>query len=232
VLYYTLSEGLTTSPWARWIDGAEMMNPSWTLDLLWLPWFGVAFLVGSIPFGRLIGRRVARIDITRKGSGNIGATNVAREIGLRWGILTLLLDVLKGFLPSLSFRILFPESGLGLSAMGVFALLGHQFTPFLRFRGGKGVATALGFYFAVSPLCAALALCVFLVFVYLWDFVSVGSMAAALSVPLFLFFLCQSAAVIGGSLFVAGLICLKHRDNIRRLVAGKERRWRQRRLGS
>jgi acyl phosphate:glycerol-3-phosphate acyltransferase len=207
-----------------------MMNPTWKWVFLWPIWFGAAFLIGAIPFGKWVSRRVAKIDITRKGSGNIGATNVARELGMKWGVLTLLLDVLKGFAPAFAFRLFFPDSGLGLSILGVFALLGHQFTPFLHFRGGKGVATALGFYLAVSPLCTALALAVFLFFVFLWDFISLGSIAAAFSIPLFLFILSQSAWLVAGSLLTAVLICFRHRDNIRRLVAGEERRWRGRNL--
>lgn len=207
-----------------------MPNPAVHWDLFWLPWFGAAFLAGSIPFGHLISRRVARVDITSRGSGNIGATNVARELGIKWGILTLVLDVLKGLVPALSIRLLFPESHLGLSATGILALLGHQFTPFLRFRGGKGVATALGFYLVVSPLATGFALVVFLLVVYLWDFISLGSMAAACSVPLFLLFFSKPALLVVGALFAAGLICLKHQENIGRLVEGKERRWRKKRL--
>ncbi len=206
-----------------------MMNATWNWVFLWLPWFGAAFLIGSIPFGKVVSRRVAKIDITRKGSGNIGATNVARELGVKWGVLTLLLDVLKGFGPAFAFRSLFPDSGLGLSMLGIFSLLGHQFTPVLHFRGGKGVAIALGFYLAVSPLCTGLALTVFLVFVFLWDFISLGSIAAVFSLPFFLSILSPSPWLVAGSAVAAVLICLKHRDNIRRLVAGEERRWLGRR---
>lgn len=209
-----------------------MTNSIWPWALSWLPWFVAVFLAGSIPFGHLVSRRVASIDITRMGSGNIGATNVAREVGVKWGILTLLLDVLKGLVPALSIRLLLPESHLGLSVTGLSALLGHQFTPFLRFRGGKGVATALGFYLAVSPPATVFALLVFLIFVYLWDFVSLGSMAAAVSVPLFLLLLSKPAVLVLGALAAAGFISLKHRENVKRLVQGRERRWRRRKQGS
>ncbi len=199
---------------------------SWTWNPSWVAFFAAAFLMGSIPFGQIISRRVAHMDITRVGSRNIGATNVARELGMRWGILTLAFDLLKGFVPALVFRLLFPESPVGLSLIGLSALLGHQFTPFLGFKGGKGVATALGFFLAVSPGATLLALCVFLATVYLWDFVSLGSMAAAFSVPAFLALFMKPAILVVASLISAVLICIKHKDNIQRLAAGKERRWR------
>lgn len=196
------------------------------LNMVWVLFFAAAFFIGSVPFGRMIGRRVARVDITQLGSRNIGATNVARELGVKWGLVTLALDVLKGLVPALSFRLLFPESPVGLSIVGLSALLGHQFTPFLCFKGGKGVATALGFYLAVSPVAALLALIVFLVAVLLWDYVSLGSIVAAFSVPLFVALLMNSAVLVAASLIAAALIGLKHKGNIRRIAAGSERRWR------
>jgi len=196
------------------------------LNMVWVLFFVAAFFIGSVPVGRMVGRRVGRVDITQLGSRNIGATNVARELGVKWGLVTLALDALKGLAPALSFRLLFPESPVGLSIVGLSALLGHQFTPFLCFKGGKGVATALGFYLAVSPAAALLALIVFLVAVLLWDYVSLGSIVAAFSVPLFVALLMNSAVLVAASLIAAALIGLKHQGNIRRLAAGSERRWR------
>ena len=120
-----------------------------TLHVFWILFALAAYLLGSLPFGRLIGQRVADIDITQRGSRNIGATNVARELGLKWGIFTLLLDVLNGFMPVFLFGLFFPDFGIGPSVMGLFALFGHQFSVFLRFRGGKGVATSLGIFLAI-----------------------------------------------------------------------------------
>lgn len=201
-----------------------------TWQALWILFFVIAFLLGAIPFGRLISQWVAKIDITRRGSGNIGATNVARELGLKWGILTLVLDLLKGLAPTLLFDRLFPEASLGLSITGLCALLGHQFTPFLRFRGGKGVATALGVYLAISPLGCLAAALVFLLTVYIWDFISLGSMVGACAVPVFFVLLGLPLSAVLASVVAAGLICVKHRDNIERLLAGKERRWRKRKI--
>lgn len=199
-----------------------------TWQALWIPFFVVAFLLGSIPFGRLISQWVARIDITKRGSGNIGATNVARELGLKWGVLTLVLDLLKGLVPTLLFARLFPGAYLGLAITGLCALLGHQFTPFLHFRGGKGVATALGVYLAISPLGCLAAAVVFVLTVTFWDFISVGSMVGACAVPVLFALLGVPLELILASVVAAGLICLKHRDNIRRLLARNERRWRKR----
>ncbi len=205
-----------------------MSAETWTLNHFWILFFAVAYLMGSIPFGRIISKLVARTDITRRGSRNIGATNVAREIGVKWGVLTLLLDVTKGLLPALIFKIVYPESHLGLSLVGLSSLLGHQFTPFLGFRGGKGVATALGFFMAVSPAATLLALGIFLLAVYLWDFISLGSILAAFSVPVFLALLAKPGIAVVVSLVTAMLICLKHRDNLHRLASGTERKWRER----
>lgn len=201
---------------------------TWQIQYIIL--FLLAFLLGSIPFGRLVSQWVARIDITKRGSGNIGATNVARELGLKWGILTLVLDLLKGLVPTLLFDRLFPGAYWGLSVTGLCALLGHQFTPFLGFRGGKGVATALGVYLAISPLGCLAAAIVFVLTVSVWDFISLGSLVGACSVPVFFALLGLPLELILASLVAAGFICLKHKDNIGRLLAGNERKWRKRKI--
>jgi len=184
-----------------------------------------AFLLGSIPFGRLIGQWVAGIDVTRKGSGNIGATNVARIICVKWGILTLFLDGLKGFLPLFLFAFLFPESVVIQPLTGLSALLGHQYSIYLRFRGGKGFATALGVYLALSPTCFLVSVLVFVITVYGWRYISVGSMMSACIVPLMLFVLGESSILITVTLIMAVLICINHRGNIIRLARGQERKW-------
>jgi glycerol-3-phosphate acyltransferase PlsY len=190
-----------------------------------------AYLIGSIPFGKIIARRFGQIDITQQGSGNIGATNVAREIGIKAGLLTLCLDTLKGFIPVFFFALSTPESGLNseiwLSAVALSALLGHQFSIFGNFRGGKGVATALGVYLAISPLSCLLAILVFLATVGLWNFVSLGSMAAASAMPLLLAILGRPLPIVVGAIIAALLIIIRHGENIRRLFKGEERRWRK-----
>ena len=189
-----------------------------------------AYLLGSIPFGRIIASAVARINITERGSGNIGATNVARELGLIWGLFTLLLDMLKGFVPVFLFTHYASPGGygheIGLSAVGLSALLGHQFSIFMRFRGGKGVATAAGVYLGISIPACLLAALIFVLTVYKWDIISVGSMASAVSMPLLLAVFGEPPPMVIGGLLVAGLICLKHWGNIQRLLKGNERKWR------
>jgi glycerol-3-phosphate acyltransferase PlsY len=184
-----------------------------------------AFLLGSIPFGRIIGQWVAGIDVTQRGSGNIGATNVARVIGLKWGFLTLFLDGLKGFLPVSLIALLLPQSETILALTGLTALLGHQYSVYLRFRGGKGFATALGVYLALSPAACLVSLLVFVITVYGWRYVSVGSMASSCVVPLILLVLGESSGLITVTLIMAALICINHRDNLRRLAQGQERKW-------
>jgi glycerol-3-phosphate acyltransferase PlsY len=191
-----------------------------------------AFLLGAIPFGKFIGRWVAQVDVTQTGSRNIGATNVARHLGIRWGLLTLLLDTLKGFLPVALYAYTHaapaPAREVWLAAVGLSSLLGHQFSPFLHFRGGKGVATALGMFLALSPAACLLALPLFVITVYKWDYVSLGSLVSACAMPLLMTLLGRPGPLIAGSVLAAGLICLRHRDNIARLIKGEETRWRKR----
>lgn len=201
------------------------------MAFLWIAFCLAAYLLASIPSGKLIARKIANIDITTRGSGNIGATNVARELGLKWGLITLILDALKGFVPVLlAGRYLWEPSVMffwGLSAVGVAALLGHQFPLFKKFKGGKGVATALGIYLAISPLPCLLALLLFIIVVYKWKYVSLGSMVSAFSVPVLVTLFGKPLPVALGSLVIATLISLKHRDNINRLAQGREHSWRK-----
>jgi len=191
-----------------------------------------AYLVGSIPFGKLIAGYVAHIDITRRGSGNIGATNVARELGMKWGIVTLVLDMLKGLAPMVLYSWYASGSGTGhdltLAAIGLCALGGHMFPLFLGFQGGKGVATALGVYLALSPLSCLFGLILFVVAVSIWNFISLGSLIAACTMPLILFLLDKPYPFFSLSVVMALLICWKHKENIRRLIKGEEPKWKRR----
>jgi len=200
-----------------------------------LYWAPAAYLLGSVPFGKLISKKAAHIDITNRGSGNIGATNVAREVGIKWGLLTLLLDVLKGFIPVILFARYTSQAApcheLGLSAVGLSALLGHQFSLFLKFRGGKGVGTALGIYLGISPLSSLLAVLLFFIIVYKWNFVSLASISSAAAMPILITIFGKPLPVLIGAVIAAALICIKHMDNIHRLVKGKERKWRERKSG-
>jgi glycerol-3-phosphate acyltransferase PlsY len=191
-----------------------------------------AYLFGSVPFGKLIAKRVASIDITKRGSQNIGATNVARELGTFWGFLTLFLDMLKGYIPITLYISYASQTTdyytIGLSAVMLSALIGHQFSIFLRFKGGKGVGTATGIYLALSPISCLLAAVLFILIVYKWDFISLGSIVSASAIPLLLAFSGKERTLIICSALIATLIILKHRGNIQRMLKGEERKWQER----
>lgn len=201
------------------------------MNYLWVAILLGAYLLGSIPFGKIIARKVAGIDITTRGSGNIGATNVSRELGVTWGLITLVLDTAKGFLPIFLAAQYFPRHGVllfwGLTATGTAALLGHQFSVFQRFRGGKGVATALGIYLAIAPLPCLVALVLFVAVVYKWKYVSLGSLVSAFSMPVLVTLFGKPPSISIGALVMAFLIAVKHQDNIRRLARGQEHPWKK-----
>ena len=200
---------------------------------MWMAFIGfliAAYLLGSIPFGIMIGRFFGHIDVSKVGSGNIGAANVAREAGVKWGLLTLVLDALKGFMPvalayhSIGQAVDTTEGLVGI--VGMAALLGHQFPIYNRFKGGKGIATGLGVFLALSPMACLFSGTVFVVMVILWGYVSLGSILAALGLPLWLLILGHSKQLVLLSLVIALLITFLHRGNIQRLLQGNERRWR------
>jgi glycerol-3-phosphate acyltransferase PlsY len=193
----------------------------------WLLFSLGAYLLCSISFGKLFSRKVAGIDITRKGSGNVGATNVARTIGLKWGILTLLFDALKGFIPVYLFRSFSPGFEIGLAVVVLASLLGHQFSVFQKFRGGKGVATALGIYLAISPGYTLIVILFFVLMVYFSGYVSLGSILSASLMPLLLLISGAPKLRVITSLVMAALIWFKHKENIGRLFRGQEMGWRK-----
>ena len=188
-----------------------------------------AYLLGSIPFGVIISRAVIRLDITKVGSGNIGATNVAREVGLKWGVITLVADALKGYIPVALAQYMFGSSTETAEALagivGILALLGHQYPIYNRFKGGKGIATGLGILLALSPISCLFSGTIFVVVVSLWGYVSLGSILAALTVPLWLYIAGHSTFLILLSLIMSLLITFRHRGNIQRLLRGNERKW-------
>jgi glycerol-3-phosphate acyltransferase PlsY len=188
-----------------------------------------SYLMGSMPFGLVLGR-LAGVDVRAGGSGNIGATNVARLAGRKLGIMTLLCDMLKGILPMLAAAWLLPEiSGreIWVALCGGAAFLGHLFPLYLRFRGGKGVATALGLFLYLTPVAALLAALAFVVVVLNWGYVSLGSLSAALLLPGLVWLLSGSVENTLLALGVGVLIWLKHSDNIGRLRRGEEKGWRK-----
>ena len=186
-----------------------------------------AFILGSIPFGVIISRFTTNIDITKQGSGNIGATNVARSLGIKWGIVTLVLDFFKGFVPIYICQKIFNWPAAGLCTIGLASILGHQFSIFLRFRGGKGVSTVFGVFIAISTIPTLMALIIFFGIVYWSDYISLASLSAVSAMPVLLLISRNSMAYVIGSFLMAALICFKHKGNIQRLLKGEERRWRK-----
>ncbi|NQS70681.1 MAG: glycerol-3-phosphate 1-O-acyltransferase PlsY [Desulfobulbaceae bacterium] len=187
----------------------------------------LSYLLGAVPFGVLLSRS-SGIDIRSQGSGNIGATNVARLLGKKFGLLTLLCDMGKGFIPIFCTALLMqedPQRQLIMALSGAATVLGHMFPVYLSFRGGKGVATALGLFLYLAPGAVALVLLVFLATLRLFRYVSAASLAGAASMPLWLFLLSGEPWKITLALFVAAMIWLKHIDNIKRLLAGTEKPW-------
>ena len=189
----------------------------------------LGYLIGAIPFGLVIGKMVG-VDVRTQGSRNIGATNVNRVLGKKLGVVTLICDCLKGFLPMYGAAMLLPESPnkeLIVVLTGLMAILGHMFPVYLHFRGGKGVATGMGVFLYLSGPAILLSLIVFLVTVAVTGFVSAGSLAAAGLIPFWLYLLGASKITIGTAAVIALLIWGKHHENISRLAHGTEKSWRQ-----
>lgn len=196
----------------------------------------LAYLLGSIPFGYLLVRLSVGGDVRETGSGGTGATNVTRRAGKGVGVLTLLLDLLKGMAAVLIARRLLGVGEGGewwVCAAAAAAVLGHVFPVWLRFRGGKGVATGSGVFLVLAPLATLCALVAFVVVVWLWRYVSLGSMAAALMLPLAVWSLSALGAsdpaatpVLVFAALGAALIIFMHRANIERLRRGEENKWK------
>lgn len=194
----------------------------------------VAYLVGSIPTGLILSRATG-VDIRKSGSGNIGATNVTRLLGKKLGALTLVGDVLKAVIPMLAAHWYLVRSGmaisphevdLAVSLCGGAAFLGHVYSIYLKFRGGKGVATALGVFVVLEPLAVLISLLLFIAVVYFSGYVALGSLLVAALMSLWIWLLKGSANHIFLAFFIGVLIWLKHAENIRRLFEGTESNWR------
>jgi glycerol-3-phosphate acyltransferase PlsY len=196
---------------------------------LLVPSILIGFLLGSVPTGFLIGR-ARGIDLRTQGSKNIGATNAFRVLGARWGGLVFALDVAKGLVAALVPRWLAggatPDAVLLAElAAGVASIFGHVFTPWLRFKGGRGVATSLGVFLGIIPVPTALAFLLWVVLLLVSKRVSVGSIGAALAYPFLVYALAKDVprgVVTAVTAAVALLVILRHTSNIRRLLSGTE----------
>ena len=179
-----------------------------------------AYLLGSIPFGVVLAK-FKRVDLRQHGSGNIGATNAARALGKTAGILTLLGDCGKGYLAAWAAGQLL-ETEWGVAAAGLMAFLGHIFSIFLKFKGGKGVATGLGVFLSLIPEAALSAIAVFVVVLAFTRYVSLSSILAAISIPWFGIYFGASGPSVYVAVAAAIITTIRHHENIQRLIEGTE----------
>ncbi|MGM0567601.1 MAG: glycerol-3-phosphate 1-O-acyltransferase PlsY [Elusimicrobiota bacterium] len=181
-----------------------------------------SYIAGSIPFSYIITRLVKKTDITTLGSGNPGATNVYRSYGYKLGLPVLILDIAKGYIPA--YIASMSDIHYVLVPVVVLAvILGHDFSPFLKFKGGKGVATSVGIFLFLAPGSTILVIIIFTAITVIFKFVSFGSIMAALSFPFITYFK-GNRDYFWLSAIVAGLIIFQHRNNLKRLWYGREKR--------
>ena len=192
----------------------------------------VAYLIGSFPTSYLAGKLARGIDLREHGSRNLGATNVFRTLGWKYAVPVGMIDVAKGAVPVLVFgKSAGAPPWLGV-AVGMATVLGHMFSPYVRFRGGKGVATAAGMFLALAPVAIAVSVAVWAGVLWFSGYVSVSSLIAALLFPIWTRLTVPDAPyTFWASVALAALIVFSHRGNIRRLVAGTENRFRTRKRG-
>jgi acyl phosphate:glycerol-3-phosphate acyltransferase len=180
-----------------------------------------AYFIGSVPFALILARRLGTGDLRRIGSGNPGAANVLRTSGVRAGVTVMLLDIAKG---AGSVMLVQRFDTGAAAAAGLAAIVGHVFPVWLRFRGGKGVATACGVFSILTPLAAGPALAVFLSAVWMTRYISVGSILASVALPPIAYATGSPAPVLAAALVASTLILIRHRTNLARVLAGTEQR--------
>jgi acyl-phosphate glycerol 3-phosphate acyltransferase len=189
------------------------------MDAMMIVYVILAYLIGSIPSGLIIGKGLFGTDVRQFGSKNIGATNTYRVLGLKAALPVFICDALKGAIGVL----LLASYGPAFAILGgILAMVGHNWSIFLGFKGGRGVATGLGVLIALSPLVAVICFAIWGIIVYPTKLVSLGSIIAAAAVPLLMFLTGQSWWYVGFGALAALFVILRHRDNIIRLLSGKE----------
>jgi glycerol-3-phosphate acyltransferase PlsY len=184
---------------------------------------GVAYIIGSVPFAFILARRWGAADLRRIGSGNVGAANVLRASGVAAGLLVAALDMAKGAAGVALAQRLSTEPA-GPAAAGLAAVVGHIYPVWLRFHGGKGVATACGAFLLLTPLAVPPALAVFLAGVWITKYVSVGSVLASMALPPIAYAIGSPAPAVAAAAAAGSLIVFRHRSNLRRVCDGTERR--------
>ncbi|OCL28030.1 acyl-phosphate glycerol 3-phosphate acyltransferase [Orenia metallireducens] len=181
-----------------------------------------AYLLGSIPFALLVVKLVKGVDIREYGSGNVGATNAFRVLGLGLGILVALLDIGKGFIAVSVARYFFADQPLLLLVAGLLSIAGHNWPIFLKFKGGKGVATSVGVLISLSPKTILVAFLVWLTVVLITQYVSLASIIAAIVIPILMYVFDQETIFIILAVLIAVFVIYRHQSNIKRLLAGTE----------
>lgn len=188
-------------------------------------WILVTYLLGSIPFGLVMAKAVCGVDPRLEGSRNTGATNVSRLCGTRYGLLVLALDLLKGWAPTAA-AMTFSGNWFFLSLVGLAAILGHTNSPFLNGKGGKGVATTIGVFLALTPAALVISVLCCVAVITISGYVSLGSLTLGAALPVFTL-LTGRIGFLPVALVVSVIIYWKHRENIRRLATGQENPWRK-----
>lgn len=184
----------------------------------------LAYLIGSLSTSTLITRWRTGTDIREQGSGNAGATNTVRVLGVRWGLVVLVLDAIKGVVAVVLAVLLAHGHPWSWYAAGLVVVAGHNWPVFFGFRGGKGIATTIGVYFVLLPLPALLAVVVAVLLIALTRYVSLGTLTLVILVPVFCAAMGRSAGVIVFTAFIAVLSLYRHRQNVMRLLRGREHR--------
>ncbi|OEF99414.1 acyl-phosphate glycerol 3-phosphate acyltransferase [Vulcanibacillus modesticaldus] len=179
----------------------------------------IGYLIGSIPTALIVSKR-KNIDITKHGSGNIGATNSFRVLGKKSGILVTIIDILKGVIPTLF--VLFWQGELMAVIVGIAAIIGHSFSMYVKFKGGKSVATSAGVMLVLSPQSIFVGVVVFAIVLFVTKYVSLSSMMAAISVAVSVWYIEHLLAIKIAVAFISAFIIARHHSNIKRLIQGKE----------
>jgi glycerol-3-phosphate acyltransferase PlsY len=183
-----------------------------------------AYLIGSVPFALLLSRRWSATDLRTFGSGNLGAANALRASGVRAGVLVAVLDAAKGA-ASVALAMRLSNAPVAPAAAGFAAIIGHVYPVWLKFKGGKGVATACGVFSVLTPIAVPPSLLVFLVAVWASKYISLGSILASVALPSIAYATGASAATLAVAIAAAALIIFRHRTNLSRLIGGTERRF-------